>query len=132
MTKDTPPTMEIFEMFQKMVNPMAFPMQNLLMGSLSLEELEKKISELRTVQHWLNTNVGMLDLTIKTLEYQRVLLTPSDPDKPSAGTGIGPDHPLFNPALWPWGFAKPDPGAAAAKAGAETPPQAKPGARKRG
>ena len=126
------PTMEIFEMFQKMVNPMAFPMQNLLMGTLKLEELEKKISELKTVQHWLNTNVGMLDLTIKTLEYQRALLAPADAAQPAAAAPLA-ENPLFNPALWPWSFTKPE-GTGATKT--EPAPQPGPGAkaapRKRG
>ncbi|NDU93088.1 MAG: hypothetical protein G3I10_10900 [Ferrovum sp.] len=96
---------EIFEMFQKMINPMAFPMQNLMMAGLSVEEIDKKISELTTVKHWLNTNVGMLELTIKTLEYQRALLKPaqgSEPGKPSAAPPQ--DNPMLNPALWPWAF----------------------------
>jgi len=97
---------EIFEMFQKMINPMAFPMQNLMMAGLSVEEIDKKIGELATVKHWLNTNVGMLELTIKTLEYQRALLKPaqgSEPGKPSAVTSPQ-DNPMLNPALWPWAF----------------------------
>ena len=96
---------EIFEMFQKMINPMAFPMQNLMMTGLSVEEIDKKISELTTVKHWLNTNVGMLDLTIKTLEYQRALLKPAQGSEPGKPSAIPPqDNPMLNPALWPWAF----------------------------
>jgi len=76
MSKDTSSN-EIFEAFQRMINPMAFPMQNLLMGGMKLEDVERKISELQTVHHWLSTNLGMLELSIKTLEYQKALLTPS-------------------------------------------------------
>ena len=102
---------EIFEMFQKMINPMAFPMQNLMMAGLSVDEIDKKISELTTVKHWLNTNVGMLELTIKTLEYQRALLNPApggEPGKPSV-TPVQ-DNPMLNPALWPWAFMGADKG----------------------
>ncbi len=96
---------EIFEMFQKMINPMAFPMQNLMMAGLSVDEIDKKIGELTTVKHWLNTNVGMLELTIKTLEYQRALLSPAqggEPGKPLASPAQ--DNPMLNSALWPWAF----------------------------
>jgi hypothetical protein len=103
MSKDTP-TSEIFEAFQKMINPMAFPMQNLLMGAMKPEELEKKISELETVRHWLSTNLGMLDLTIKTLEYQKQLLSPAKGGKNEAPTM---DNPFLNPALWPWPYQQP-------------------------
>ncbi len=94
---------EVFEMFQKMINPMAFPMQSLMMAGLSVEEIDKKIGELTTVKHWLNTHVGMLELTIKTLEYQRALLTPSQGGE--QGKPVAPqDNPMLNPALWPWAF----------------------------
>ncbi len=100
---DEKKTGEIFEMFQKMINPMAFPMQSLMMAGLRVEEIDKKIGELTTVKHWLNTNVGMLELTIKTLEYQRILLTPSKGAEEGKGPASNPqDHPMLNPALWPW------------------------------
>jgi hypothetical protein len=102
---------EIFEMFQKMINPMAFPMQNLMMAGLSVEEIDKKISELATVKHWLNSNVGMLELTIKTLEYQRALLTPTQNGEPGNSSKASPQENLMlNPALWPWAFMGVDKG----------------------
>jgi hypothetical protein len=121
---------EIFEMFQKMINPMAFPMQNLMMAGLGVDDLDKKISELTTVKHWLNSNVGMLELTIKTLEYQRALLTPtqgSEPGKPS-GAPSQDNNPMLNPALWPWAFmgadkAPPDPALKPSGSGKKHPPK---------
>jgi hypothetical protein len=102
---------EIFEMFQKMINPMAFPMQNLMMAGLGREEIDKKISELTTVKHWLNSNVGMLELTIKTLEYQRALLNPNQGGEPGKPSNAPPqDNPMLNPALWPWAFMGADKG----------------------
>ncbi len=116
---DEKKTGEIFEMFQKMINPMAFPMQNLMMAGLSVEEIDKKISELTTVKHWLNTNVGMLELTIKTLEYQRVLLTPTQGGEEGKAPALAPqNNPMLNPALWPWALMGADKSA--------EPPPAKP------
>ena len=119
-------TAEIFEAFQKMINPMAFPMQNLLMGALKPEEIEKKIAELETVKHWLSTNIGMLDLTIKTLEYQRQLLTPSHSAKAESAPV---ENPFLNPALWPWPYQQAA-AAAADKTAGEPPASGKPGSRK--
>lgn len=116
-------TADIFEAFQKMINPMAFPMQNLLMGAMKPEEIEKKISELETVRHWLSTNIGMLDLTIKTLEYQRQLLAPVSSGK-AAEKPV--ENPFLNPALWPWPYQQ----AAAAAGGNSEPAADKAGARK--
>ena len=122
------PSNEMFEAFQKMINPMAFPMQNLLMGAMKPEELEKKISELQTVHHWLSTNLSMLELTIKTLEYQKALLTPGAVGK--AGPGFS-DNPFFNPALWPWpyqqgGTGAPNPDKPAGASGAASAGTRKP------
>lgn len=94
------PSKEVFEMFQKMINPMAFPLQSLLTTALSPEELDKKIVELSTVKHWLETNASMLELTIKSLEYQKALLTATN--EGARAMENMPENPLLNPALWPW------------------------------
>jgi len=43
--------------------------------TLNLEELEKRIGELRTVQFWLEQNARMLGATIQALEVQRMTLS---------------------------------------------------------
>lgn len=91
---------EVFEMFQKMINPMAFPLQSLMTTALSPEELDKKILELNTVKHWLETNASMLELTVKSLEYQKALLTATN--EGAKAMENMPENPLLNPALWPW------------------------------
>ena len=40
-------------------------------SSLSVDELEKKIADLKAVESWLNLNLGMLRGTIQALEVQR-------------------------------------------------------------
>ena len=104
MTKPVTPQ-EMFDLWQKMVNPGAYPLQSLMFPVLDPKELEKKISELEVVEHWLRANLNMLQLTIKNLEYQRALLkggekaraTMSQP--PGAAT---PEGEVPNPALWAW------------------------------
>ena len=99
-----PTSQAMFDMFQKMANPFAFPLQNFLAPSLSLEEVEKKIAELKSVQSWLQMNLGMLELSIKSLEYQQALLTPS-----SAKTAETKpmENPFTDPKNWPWNFMNP-------------------------
>ena len=99
-----PTSQAMFDMFQKMANPFAFPLQNFLAPSLSLEEVEKKITELKSVQSWLQMNLGMLELSIKSLEYQQALLTPS-----SAKTAETKpmENPFADPKNWPWNFMNP-------------------------
>ncbi|MEO7151558.1 MAG: PhaM family polyhydroxyalkanoate granule multifunctional regulatory protein [Burkholderiaceae bacterium] len=43
--------------------------------TLNPEELEKRITELRTVQYWLEQNAKMLSATIQALEVQRMTLS---------------------------------------------------------
>jgi hypothetical protein len=95
---------DVMGLFNKMMNPMGLSMQNPFMPVLDPEELEKKITELKTVEMWLSSNLSMLQLTIKTLEYQQALLTP--PEKRAEFTGEMPDNPFANPALWPWNAMK--------------------------
>ena len=69
MSKPVTPQ-EMFDLWQKMVNPSAYPLQSLMFPVLDPKEIEKKIAELETVEHWLKANLNMLQLSIKSLEYQ--------------------------------------------------------------
>lgn len=62
---------DFFEMMQKMWNPMGFPMPGMIAPTMNVEDLEKKIAELKAVEAWLTMNTGMLQMTIKTLEMQK-------------------------------------------------------------
>lgn len=89
---------EMIEMFQRMLNPMAFPMQSLLFPSLSAEEIEKKIAELKNVEAWLTANLSLLQMSIKMLEYQKSLLSGKAGEAPNPN----PENPFANASLWPW------------------------------
>ncbi|MGB8338296.1 MAG: PhaM family polyhydroxyalkanoate granule multifunctional regulatory protein [Burkholderiales bacterium] len=95
---------DVMDLFRKMMNPMGLPAQNPFMPVLDPQELEKKISELRTVELWLSSNLSLLQLSIKTLEYQQALLTPTE-DKSANGkkpVDKPMENPFLNPDLWPW------------------------------
>ena len=59
------------EQFQKLFNPLGIPVAGLGQPTIDPDEIEKKIAELRVVENWLKTNLGMVDMTIKTLEMQK-------------------------------------------------------------
>jgi hypothetical protein len=65
---------ELWESFQKMWNPMSFPIPGMFTPAMSVEEVEKKIAELQTVENWLKMNLSFLQMTIKTLEMQKSAL----------------------------------------------------------
>lgn len=62
------------EFMQRMWNPMSFPMPGLGMPTADVKEVEKKIAELKTVETWLTLNVGLVQMTIQTLEMQKAAL----------------------------------------------------------
>ncbi len=112
MTKPVTPH-DMFDMWQKMVNPGAYPLQSLMFPVLDPKELEKKISELEVVEHWLKANLNMLQLTIKSLQYQRAMLrggekfqeemASSNEANRKAAAPPGEDAaPSDNPAMWAW------------------------------
>jgi hypothetical protein len=75
---------ELWESFQKMWNPMSFPIPGMFTPAMSVEEVEKKIAELQTVENWLKMNLSFLQMTIKTLEMQKSALQAiQDSVKPS-------------------------------------------------
>ena len=65
---------DMFEFMQKMWNPMSFPIPGMVVPTVDIGEIEKKISELKTVETWLTMNVGFVQMTIKTLEMQKAAL----------------------------------------------------------
>ena len=104
MTKPVTPQ-DVFDMWQKMVNPGAYPLQSLMFPVLDPKEIQKKIAELETVEHWLKANVSMLQLTIQSLQYQLAMMKGGEKAQEILAGGK-PDAPkpedLANPAAWAW------------------------------
>ena len=91
---------EMFDLWQKMVNPGGYPLQSLMFPVLDPKEIEKKIAELETVEHWLKANLNMLQLSIKSLEYQKAMLKGGEQVKAAMEKGEASN--AENPAMWAW------------------------------
>lgn len=63
-----------FEFMQKMWNPMSFPLPGMITPTVDIDEIDKKIGELKAVETWLTMNTGFVQMTIKTLEMQKAAL----------------------------------------------------------
>jgi len=63
-----------FEFMQKMWNPMSFPLPGMITPTVNIEEIDKKIGELKSVETWLTMNTGFVQMTIKTLQMQKAAL----------------------------------------------------------
>jgi len=48
---------EVFELIQKMWNPLNIPIPSLLTPTLDPVEIDKKITELKAVEGWLSMNL---------------------------------------------------------------------------
>jgi hypothetical protein len=119
---------DMFDLWQKMVNPGAFPLQSLMFPVLDAKEIEKKIAELETVEHWLRANLNLLQLSIKSLEYQRSLMEGGKAATQAEGTGAPPEA---NPAMWAWNMMAQAGKTMADAAQSATPPKPKAAPRKR-
>lgn len=65
---------DAFELMKRMWNPMSFPLPGLFTPTIDPADIERKIGELKSVENWLNMNLGFLQMTIKTMELQKAAL----------------------------------------------------------
>ncbi|MPZ42585.1 MAG: hypothetical protein GEV05_04120 [Betaproteobacteria bacterium] len=80
---------DMLEFMQKMWNPLGFPLPGMVAPTINVEEIERKLTELRSVENWLKMNLGLLQMTIKTLEMQKSALetlSAAGAAKPDEGT----------------------------------------------
>jgi hypothetical protein len=124
MTKPVTPQ-DMFELWQRMVNPGAYPLQSLMFPVLDAKELAKKIGELQVVEHWLKANVNMVQMTVKSLEFQLAMVKGGEKGLATYAGGKAGDaatpqgapaqNAAANPALWMWNLmaeaTKPTPAA---------------------
>jgi hypothetical protein len=103
MTKPVTPQ-EMFDLWQKMVNPGAYPLQSLMFPIPDSKDIEKKLAELEIVEHWLRANVNMIELTKKTLQYQLAMLKGGEKAQEVLSGRDKAEMPEAppNPAMWAW------------------------------
>lgn len=103
------------EFLKNMWSSMGVPIPGMVTPTLDTDELEKRIKDMKAVEGWLKTNLGMLQMTIQGMEMQRTTLATMQAISQSAGSPEANANPFANPALWPWNFMQPN--AATADAG---------------
>ncbi len=80
-----------FEFMQKMWNPVSFPLPGMITPTVNVEEIEKKIAELKSVENWLTINTGFVQMTIKTLQMQKSALESLRAAGEAAARSANPD-----------------------------------------
>ena len=99
----TTPT-DPMEFLKSLWGKTGMPLPGLVTPTLDTNELDKRIADLKAVEGWLKTNLGMLQMTIQGLEMQRATLSAFQAMSQSAGSTEANANPFANPALWPWNF----------------------------
>jgi hypothetical protein len=64
-----------FEVFRKLWGPLGVPVPGLAMPTMDPQEVEKRITELKSVEMWLSMNLNMLRGAIQGLEMQKAGLS---------------------------------------------------------
>jgi hypothetical protein len=70
-----------FEMFRRLWGPLGVPIPGMAMPTFDPQEVEKRISDLRSVEGWLTMNLNMVKLSIQGLEVQKATLQAMQPKK---------------------------------------------------
>jgi hypothetical protein len=107
---------------RNMWNGMGFSLPGMVTPTLDVDELEKRITDMKAVEGWLKMNLNMLQMSIQGLEMQHATLTTikamgeatrqKGPDVADSGASSA-TNPFNNAALWSWlqamsGAAAPD------------------------
>lgn len=128
MTISTPPNNPL-EFAQNLWGKMGFSLPGMVTPTFDVDELEKRLVDLKAVEGWLKMNLSMLQMTIQTLEMQCTTLNavkqmsnikpdlgsaPTLPfTKPAASKPTVTKHPVepdkkdgvedaLQATMWPW------------------------------
>lgn len=126
MSTDNTPPPDPLETLRRMWSAAGVPLPGMVAPTLDLDDLDKRIQDLRTVEHWLQMNLNMLQATVQGLEVQRSTLNALKAmgEQAASGKPAGdavPPNPFAQ--MWPWNMTAPAP----TKPGDETSSPAKPG-----
>jgi len=121
------------EFIKKMWGGMGVP--GMVVPTLSVDEINKKITDLKAVESWLSLNLNMLRTTIQALEVQSATLTALQAMAAVSQSGAdsrdsGSDEPAGNawtmPPGFPFSFMNPGQSADAASVAKQAEPEEEP------
>ena len=71
---DEKPPQDPFDLFRRLWGPLGVPLPGMAMPTLDPQEVEKRITDLRSIEAWLSMNLNMVKFSIQGLELQRAAL----------------------------------------------------------
>ena len=95
------------EFVRNMWSRMGFTLPGMVTPTLDVDELEKRIGDMRAVEGWLKMNLSMLQMAIQGLDMQRAAIAAvhamSQPMQSMQDSAQAADSGAGNnPFLWPW------------------------------
>ncbi len=115
------------EMLKSFWGGLNMPLPGMMAPTLDVDELEKRITDMKAVEGWLKMNLNMLQMTIQGLEMQKATIGAMR--QAGAGTPNFEEmaHLFANPALWPWSLMQGVQGGGAETSSTPEPANAGPG-----
>jgi hypothetical protein len=125
MTQETN-TQDPLEFVRGMWSNMGFSLPGMVTPTLDVDELDRRIKDMKAVEGWLKMNLNMLQMSIQGLEMQRAALAAvramseqargprgqaEDQAAPAADESANPFAAAA--AMWPWNMMTQQPPAAA-------------------
>jgi len=95
------------EFVRNMWKGMGFNLPGMVTPTMDVDELDKRIADMKAVEGWLKMNLNMLQMSIQGLEMQRATLMTlqhmGEAARRHAEGAPEPEEPVANPfAAWPW------------------------------
>lgn len=80
------------------------PLPGMVTPTLDVDELDKRITDMKAVEGWLKMNLNMLQMSIQGLEMQKFTITSMKQAMAQAQESGEGANAFANAALWPWNF----------------------------
>ena len=125
------------EFVRGMWNQMGFSLPGMVTPTLDIDELDKRIKDMRAVEGWLKMNLNMLQMSIQGLDMQRAALAAvkamsQQAQQAGEGASDAGNNPFANAAaMWPWNLMNNVPGTDAEAAAREAEAKSSRGTRRK-
>lgn len=104
---DQTPSGDPLAFVRNMWGSMGFSLPGMVAPTLDVDEIDKRINDLKTVEGWLRMNLSMLQMTIQNMEMQRTTISAVQAmskmvSDPQGETGNDAAATMSQAAMWPW------------------------------
>lgn len=84
---DQPTPQDPLELLKRMWAPMSLPIPGMVAPLADSGEIDKRIADLKSVEHWLTLNLNVVKMSVQGLEMQKATLSTLQAAQQAAGGG---------------------------------------------